>query len=1813
MKRRFLFFLVGLAVVVAVLWWRHGRPGEDGQVKPAVAGAAAQPAAQANAFAPSPPPAPAPSVSAPAAPPSSVSRPMAAPSPAANQPPSRRFGRAMASPHHPRQGADRFAGAQQVESRESAPDAEGRVTRTRLLRADFKYPLIRVEETVAKDARTGEETLLKQTAMVGDHIMVKLKPEMTTPGIEELARKHNGQLLKKMSAPDLYLVRFPGAGIDAVPQAVQALTAETNAVAYAEPDFIIHALDTLPTDALFGGQWALQNTGQNGGTPGTDIRAPAAWDISRGSSNVLVAVLDTGIDYNHPDLAANIWINPGEVGILSTNTLDDDGNGYTNDFHGWNFVSENNNPIDDNGHGTHCAGIIGAVGDNSIGVAGVCWNVSLVGLKILNANGELGVSSDAVEAIIYAIKLRANVLSLSWRGTSFQQTLQDAIQQAATNNILVVAAAGNDGANNDTTPVYPASYTNANIISVASSTANDALSDFSNYGSTKVDIAAPGDQILSTWPLRKYKTLSGTSMACPYVAGAAALLLSCEPWLSALDVKQGAMATADPVPALTAKVKSGGRLNLAKLLNNSPGLHFDRHRYFAGSWATITLANTNLAGTPNQAITLSSTLGDAETLTLFPSQPGRSIFTNRIWIAASATPAVGNGQLEGVQGTVFTAAYTNAGPGLGYTVTSEMNQSLRIVITTPETILPFETNQIQISGFNNGNVPANMIVSNTVTGDAKFFSTVNSWTSPSFAIATGPNLISVWGTNIYGFASSDTITVTRRGPPGETNYVSLDGSHQWPFLTWATAATNIQDAVYAASPGNPVLVSNGVFRIPQQIEINSRTTVQALNGASNTTVMADGFDRCFLISHTNAVLDGFTAINGKADQGGGIYCDEGGIVTSCMIRSNSAGYGGGLYCNDARLLTNCTISGNRATAYGGGVQCNGRLLIIDCQFLANDALAGGGACVQAGSPQIKGCVLSSNRASAIGGGVFANSTFSLSDSTVMGNQSGQDGGGIYSYSGWSVITNCLISANHAQAYGGGISCSSGDVLQDCVISSNSSGNNFDGGGGGIYCFSPQGATIAGCSVVNNSTYLKGGGILVKGPATVNNCNIERNIVTPGGLDVSSGGGISAYGCTIADCSIRDNRSREGGGVFMDGGLIAHCMIMSNNAPAGIGGGVRMVSGTLHTCLIGSNVARHGGGVYADRILLGGNLILNCLVLDNIAATDGGGVFGTWTIANCTIVRNFAYGRGGGVYRPQGGESINTILYFNNAATGNNFYDYYEGMAYSNCCTCPRRGSACITNDPGFVNMPTGDFHIRASSPCIDRGLNLNQFVTNDLAGNPRPLDGNGSSMATFDIGAYEYVPVPTSPRILVPFASRTNVLGSVVTLSVEVDGSLPLFYQWRFNETNLPESTNATLTVTNLAFAQAGLYSILITNSFGSVTSLAAALTVRAPTIGYVWPNSPTPLAPYSSWANAAHDIQSAIDAMLDGDSVLVTNGIYPVSNQISISIGVAARSVNGPAVTIVDGGYPLRATRCFYLSHLNALVDGFTITGGQAKFGAGVYLDGYGTMNRCLIVNNVATADGGGAYQYYGGILLNCALSNNTAASAGGGIYAYHGGSLQNCLISRNTATTSIEYSFGGGAGCDSGGKLQNCTITGNTAKSGGGGVWCVLGGTLENTIVYYNGDNVYESGSGMTYSNCCTVPARGNACVTNGPGFANLTAGNYHLSANSPCINSGRNETWMAGAKDLDGFDRIINGRVDIGAYEYTPASITPAFDGAHLSLCWPTNCLGWELQAQTNSLSVGLSTNWFPMPGSTNKTQVSFPIDPASPCVFYRLRRP
>lgn len=416
-----------------------------------------------------------------------------------------------------------------------------------------------------------------------DRVLILPREWVSEDALASWCRERGGHLRRANPAKDgVRTVEVP-AGTTV--EAMLTRLAHDPRVEVVEPDYRLDLARTPnDPDYLSGLTWGLNASFGNGG----DIRAVDAWRWVTDAREVVVAVIDTGIRTTHEDLQANLWVNPGEI---PGNGVDDDRNGYVDDVHGINVVDGTGDPWDEDGHGTHVAGIIGAVGNNRRGTVGVAWRVQLMGLRFLAGDTE-GSVSGAIECLNYARTQGAHLINASWGNGSRSVLLERALLRARDAGVIVVAAAGNHGRDMDREPFYPAGFSAANIVSVTATTRSDVLASYSNYGRGRVDLAAPGDGIHSTWHTSDtaYRLNHGTSMAAPYVTGALALMKSVCPECTYGKLITTLLDTVDPLPALDGRVKSGGRLNvgaavaqLASEIPTAPTLAWDGRDVGSGS------------------------------------------------------------------------------------------------------------------------------------------------------------------------------------------------------------------------------------------------------------------------------------------------------------------------------------------------------------------------------------------------------------------------------------------------------------------------------------------------------------------------------------------------------------------------------------------------------------------------------------------------------------------------------------------------------------------------------------------------------------------------------------------------------------------------------------------------------------------------------------------------------------------------------------------------------------------------------------------------------------------------------------------------------------------------------------------------------------------------------------------------------------------------------------------------------------------------------------------------------------------------------
>ena len=985
---------------------------------------------------------------------------------------------------------------------------------------------------------------------------------------------------------------------------------QSSAVLSAEPDYVLHK-SAVPNDTYFSYQWGMNNTGQTGGTPNADIDAVRAWDISTGSSNVIVAVIDTGVDYTHPDLAANIWSD-------------------TNGVHGYDFVNGDTDPMDDEGHGTLMAGTIGAVGNNNLGVVGVCWHTRIMAVKCLDANGN-GYTSDAISAIQYAVTKGARVINASWGGYGYSSTLYDAIAAARdTAGVIFVAGAGNDGVNNDLTPFYPASFDLANIISVAATTDTDQRASYSNYGLLSVDLGTPGDNILSTYLtyLGGYAYGSGTSMAAPHVTGACALLLSIDPTLTYAQVKEILLNTADQtLPGLCA---SGGRLNLYA--------------------AALEAQADTTPPSPNPVVwDLEPTATGLHTVTMW-AKPD----TDRSGVEYYFE-CVNDANINSGWHSDPNYNFTTLGPGTTYGFRfrardKSANHNLTDWSTTVFTTTATGTDTLPPVP----NPPRWVVAPKPIPHLQQLYMSTNGEDESGVQFRFQVRKTNSGGPVVYDSGFKDSNSCTATSLDMNTTYVATcwiqdkSAAHNSTSgSTWATATlTNgptvrnvpiqyptIQAAIDAAGNGDVVLIRQGTYTGTGNYSISfrgKRITVMSIDPNDPSIVASTIVDcqlqgRGFIFNNVeghDSVLAGLTINNGQARGASGANGMVGRAGTPILRNAGDGtngtnggdGTGGGILIDSATSPTiiNCNINNCSAIAGAGG---NGGAGGIGQNFIPADPCA---------TPP----VVLVNPGNGGNGG--------------KGGASGLGaGGGIYvGHSCEPNILGCHIIACLAVPASGGAGGAGGAGGDGNVATGYPPGGNggnggagndvCDSGGGGIYVAHDNGpgARIIGCTIESCAVFI---------PTTI----------PP--IDVGGGGA--------------PGRGGLGGGTSGSGGANGQWHTV------GCGGGaLYQMQDTdvniIDVTFLGNYAQRSGGGIYFMPNAQKTVTLLDCNFTGNMADANGGGIWysrgnsgTTLTLTQCSVAGNDANLTGGGLNAGETGSSIDTavIIHDSNFADNNSTY------------------------------------------------------------------------------------------------------------------------------------------------------------------------------------------------------------------------------------------------------------------------------------------------------------------------------------------------------------------------------------------------------------------------------------------------------------------------------------------------------------------------------------------------------------------------------
>ncbi len=578
-------------------------------------------------------------------------------------------------------------------------------------------------------------------------VIVKFKSGRTVHNLGPVRTTHGLKERKNLGESSTMLLEFNAKS--SIEQVIQDLE-ETGEVEYAEPNYLRKV--SAVTDPMYNNLWGLKNTGQSIlgvlGKPGIDIKVETAWSKTKGSSSIVVGIIDTGMDISHPDLKSRIWVNTKEI---ANDGKDNDGNGYIDDVNGFDFAGNNKTVFDgsEDSHGTHVAGTI-AASSNTIGITGIAPNVKVMPLKFISASS--GSIADEVEAVNYAKKKGVKIINMSIGGYGYSQAEYDAIKNA---NALFVVASGNEGNNNDQPdPSYPAAYTLGNIVSVAAVDNQGNFPSWSNYGVESTDLAAPGHRILSTLPGNKYDYYSGTSMATPHVTGVAALVLSKYPSSSPAKVKEYLMKTTTPLASLKGKVKTGGLVNAGKALTT------DMTAPAAPKVNAVTDKSTSVTGTAEVAAKIIIKKGTTQLAT------GTVASTGKFTIAIPVQKA----------GTTLTITATdkagNVSPATKVTVKSSST-----TLPAPPTVNGVNINTKKVTGKTNAGYTVQVYTGGVIIGQATASSTGAFSVPVSYLI--GNTKITVYVKDKSGNRSTGTTLTVK---PVTTTFTDL-GS-----VTWAKPA-----------------------------------------------------------------------------------------------------------------------------------------------------------------------------------------------------------------------------------------------------------------------------------------------------------------------------------------------------------------------------------------------------------------------------------------------------------------------------------------------------------------------------------------------------------------------------------------------------------------------------------------------------------------------------------------------------------------------------------------------------------------------------------------------------------------------------------------------------------------------------------------------------------------------------------------------------------------------------------------------------------------------------------------------------------------
>ncbi len=1587
------------------------------------------------------------------------------------------------------------------------------------------------------------------------------------------------QVQKGLGLPGQLFATAPGTNS----ATVEAWLEANDQIESFSPNFVMYTNSTTPDDPSLSSQWGLHNASID-----ADIDAPEAWDLSTGhsptdsSTHTVVAVIDTGVDYGHPDLIDNMWVNPGET---AGDGIDNDGNGYIDDIHGWNFIdSSDGNPMDDHGHGTHCAGIIGAQGDNGVGVTGVNWDTSIMALKFLFPTNDgtgrsTGYATDAIECVNYATMMRTTygvnvrVTSNSWGGGAYSQDLYNAIEASQYADILFVAAAGNEGTNNDNSPHYPSSYDLDNIIAVASTDNQDNLASSSCFGENTVDIAAPGASVYSTVPTfynaSGYASKSGTSMAAPHVAGVAALAFSYKPEANYEDVQNAIYDGADTLPNLYRMTSTGKRLNAYGTLST-----------LLIKPITVTTPTQFAEGdSPTQGtVSIEEALSDDLVISLSSGTSNEIEIPSTVTIPAGETSvtfnmaAVDDSDIDGIEIATISASVTGAYSGVSDTIR---------VLDNEEGILYVDIND-----------PAG--------GDGLSWDTSYKYLQDALARATVLNgndgdtsndINQIWiadGTYLPGTMRTDSFSL----PDGVTLYGGFAGD---------------ETSLYTRVSGNTTRLSGNVGD-PGNSSDNAYTVVYCDTGVT-------------------AALDMLTISGGYADdfysgiheglRGGGIYNKGSLMVADSTISHNRAYFGGGIYNLDGDLFISdsTTISFNEGTNDGGGISNNhGDVIVSGSIIKYNSAIyVGGGIINNLGSVTFSGdsqtyihhneaedgagiasnglisivkpyvyntglppqpnwqVMLEDNTASQYGGGIYNTGPLEVENLKLLNNSATEKGGGLYnSHRGPVTIATSLVSSNSGN-YGGGIYNEEADFA---ISSSTISDNTATNYGGGIYNEKTD-LSISSSAISDNTSTSIGGGIYNKNAnLTISSSTISNNTTTN-----SNGGGIANFAnndlssiVLVFDSEISGNSAVNGGGI-------------RNYATSG-SASVSIDQSTIVNNTATSSVDYGGGGIY-NRAINSSTatlLVTNSTISKNSANANGGGVYNASTttstaplsIENSSLSGNWA-NNGGGIWNKDANlTSINSVIVGNTAAQdGAGFYFDSSGTASFTNTDITHNTATAVDSDGGGIYSATPANLTLNNSIVWSNTANTNPDLPTGYTSNSNLIGSNPSFAGTPSSGADGWGDNPNTPED----EAANDDYGDLhlQTGSSAIDtGNNALLVDADDEPIMVDKDGKRRIHNINNNTTDIGAY------EFGSVTISGPVLYVNGDAAasgnGLAWGTAFNDLQTALTWADYLNNDSISTN---DVEQIWIAEGTYLPSKELQTGVArsktfsllndvtlyggfdgtetlVSQRDLTDPQnTTILSGDIGTvgnsydNSYKVIYANGVtNAALDGLTITEGRSNGnGAGIYMTSGSLVVSDSIISNNRTSmyeDGGGIYNVGGTLTLSgvefSGNSGSTDDSKGGaiynsgiltisdsdflnnevgGYYDCYGGAIYNSgtlNISKSTFTentaTGDEDEHSGGAIYNTGNlTVSDSTFTDNEASDKGGAIYSSGVGTLTVSNSTFTGNSGHSgggiSGSNLTVSN--STFTGNSASYGGGIGGSNLTVSNSTFTGNSASYGGG------------------------------------------------------------------------------------------------------